>query len=128
MTQQRRRMAVRVLLTVGAPLVVAVLGVSLGLAGGSAQADNGQSIILGTFCSGSWTNCATSETEVTNTASGVAFLGDATDGAAGLAGQNRSSASSVGGETAGVYGNGVGPGDDGVYGNRQANGVKGETA
>jgi hypothetical protein len=70
MAQQTNRKAARVLLAAGAPLVVAVLGVSLGVAGGSARADNGQPIILGGLCNPSvgGTNCETSPTSVVNTA------------------------------------------------------------
>jgi hypothetical protein len=128
MTQQNRRKAIRVLLTVGAPIVVAVLGVSLGVAGGSAQADNGQAIILGGVCNGSsGTNCATSTTIVENTGTREAFTAIADFGSAGVFGENTSDASNVlGGEAAGVSGDGSGPGDDGVYGIGDANGVHGE--
>jgi hypothetical protein len=129
MAQQSSRKTGRVLLALGAPLVVAVLGVSLGLAGGTARADNGQAIILGTYCSASGgPNCEANLTWVKNNVSGPAFEADATDGDAGLVGANATNASSLGSETAGVYGDGVGAGDDGVYGIGDVNGVFGETA
>jgi hypothetical protein len=110
-------------------MVVAVLGVSLGLAGGSAQADNGQSVILGVECIGSsGPNCETSPTEIDNTGSGVGFAAKAENYIAGLFGENTADASTVGGVAAGVYGDGVGPGNDGVFGTGDANGVHGETA
>ena len=91
MARQRNRKIALVLLAVGTPIVVAVTGVSLGLAGGSAQADNAQPVILGAACSGSGTNCETSGTDVKNTASGgVAFEADTTSGEAGLYGLNTS--------------------------------------
>jgi hypothetical protein len=121
MAQQSNRKIARVLLAVGAPLVVAVAGVSLGLAGGSARAGNGQSIILGAACSGSGTNCATSETDVKNTASGVAFEADSTSGEVALYGVN----SSKGVIPAfGVWG---ASGDIGVFGSGTASGVSGES-
>jgi hypothetical protein len=105
-----------------------VLGVSLGVAGGSAQADNGGQIILGAGCSGTGgTNCATSETDVENTGFGAAFTARADNGEAGLLGNNTADASTIGGETAGVWGNASGAGADGVYGFGNANGVHGET-
>jgi len=73
MAQQSNRKTGRVLLALGAPLVVAVLGVSLGLAGGTAQADNGQAIILGADCVNSGTNCETGPTDVANKGSGAVF-------------------------------------------------------
>jgi len=100
--------------------------VSLGLAGGSAQADNGQSIILGAACAGSGTDCATSETGVENTGSGPAFVAQAASGFAGLWGINSSNTTS--GEAAGVRGDGAAPGTDGVFGTGQDNGVLGETS
>src|SRR5215472_9459782 len=104
MTQQSHRRAVRVLLTVGAPIVVAVFGVSLGVAGGSAQADNGGSIILGADCVGSGTNCETSPTLVENTGNaGLAegFEVDAQNGS-GLVGTTL--CSTCGFQVAGVFG------------------------
>ena len=131
MAQQRNRKKLRVFLALGAPLVVAVLGVSLGLAGGTAHADTGGSIILGLFCSGgSGTNCATSDTEIDNLGGGVGFEADATTGYAGLSGKNDTNPSDLPFVTvvSGVYGQGSGPGDDGVYGTGNSNGVFGETA
>src|SRR5215472_11133565 len=124
MTQQRNRKAVRVLLTVGAPIVVAVLGVPLGVAGGSARADNGNAIILGSSCSGTGANCATNDTTIEDTGIGVGLQAEAVNGVAGLLGINDSTAS---GEFAGVLGEGFGAGDDGVFGNGTANGVHGAT-
>jgi hypothetical protein len=127
--QTDRKKGGRVLLAVGVPLMVAVLGVSLAWAGGSARPDDGQSIILGTECTGSGgTNCETNPTIVENTSINEGFGAEATDGFAGLYGSNISNASTVGEETAGVYGLGAGTGDDGVYGNGLANGVFGETS
>jgi len=91
-----------VLLSFGAVIVVAVLGVSLGLAGGSARADNGQSVILGELCTGSGTNCETSVTDVDNTGSGWALGGITSNGIGGLYGDNNSDVSSLGGVAAGV--------------------------
>jgi len=126
--QTNRKKAARVFLAAGAPIVVAVLGVSLGLAGGSAQADNGQSIILGLECTGSGTNCETGPTGVSNTGTDVGFEADAGDGIAGLYGQNNSDASTLNGAVAaGVYGVGFGTGDNGVFGTGKANGVFGDT-
>lgn len=88
MAQQSNRRIVGVLLAAGALIVVAVAGVSLGLAGGSAQADNGQPIILGAACSGTGTNCATTGTVVKSTTSDVAFAAQAANGEAALAGAN----------------------------------------
>jgi hypothetical protein len=91
MAQHSNRKLARVLLAAGAPIVVAVAGVSLGLAGGSAGADNGQPLVLGAACSGSGTNCETRGTAVTNTASGGnGFGAEATSGEAGLSGVNTS--------------------------------------
>src|SRR6266571_1169336 len=72
MAQQRSRKVVRVVLAAGAPIVAAVLGVSLGWAGGSARADNGQPIILGAAaaCGGTGTNCESSTTQIENTGIG----------------------------------------------------------
>jgi hypothetical protein len=128
--QTNRKKAARVLLAVGAPLVVAVLGVSLGWAGGSARADNGQAIILGAECSTVGTNCGTSGTLVENTGNvEPAFEAISDNGVAALWGGNDANASTVGRETAGVYGYGGGPGDDGVFGlnaDGAASGVHGE--
>jgi hypothetical protein len=144
MTQQTsRKKAARVLLAAGAPIVVAVLGVSLGVAGGSAQADNGQPIILGGVCDPSvgGTNCETLTTRITNTANGdgfdiiatngVAVLGKTggSDGVQGITAD--SSASGVFGDNTGggkgVFGfSGTGNGVEG--GSTSANGVQGETA
>ena len=124
-----RKKAARVLLAAGAPLVVAVLGVSLGWAGGSARADNGQAIILGSLCinpSQGGTNCETDPTVIVNTGAGVAFGADAQDAVAGLYGENSTDASNTGGLAAGVEGEGDGVGNDGVYGTGTANGVHGE--
>lgn len=133
MAQQRNRKTVRVLLALGAPLVVAVLGVSLGWAGGSARADNGQSIILGAVCDGgSGTNCETAGTVVENTGSGYAFAAyadNAGDGVEGFA----TSGNGVTGETgsssgSGVFGDNTGGGNGVEGGSTSANGVQGETA
>ena len=122
MAQQSKRKVVRVLLAAGAPIVVAVAGVSLGLAGGSAGADNGQPIILGAACSGSGTNCATSGTAVTNTApGGNGFGAEATSGEAGLAGVNTSTGLIP---AYGVQGTST---DIGVGGNGAAIGVAGDS-
>ena len=130
MTQQGRRKAVRMLLALGAPLVVAVAGVSMGLAGGTARADNGQSIILGTACFATGTNCENGSTQVEDAGTGDVFDALATNGSAALFGRNDTNASSFGGEVAGVYGIGVGAGVDGVYGLNNgpssANGVFGQ--
>jgi hypothetical protein len=77
MAQQRNRKSVGVLLALGAPIAVAVLGVSVGLTAGTARADNGQPIILGTGCPGSGigTNCETIQTRVVNTGGGFGFEG-----------------------------------------------------
>jgi hypothetical protein len=128
MAQQSNRKTGRVLLALGAPLVVAVTGVSLGWAGGSARADNGQAIILGSECFGSGTNCETSPTEVENTGGGATFSAAANDGFAALRADNLTNASTVGSETAAVFADGSGVGDDGVYGIGNVNGVFGETA
>src|SRR5262245_65719410 len=80
MAQQSRQKILRVFLVLGALIVVAVLGVSLGWAGGSARADNGQSIILGVVCNGiGGTNCETNPTEVVNIGIGDGVQG-VTDG------------------------------------------------
>jgi hypothetical protein len=125
MTQQSRRTAIRVLLTVGTPIVIAALGVSFGLAGGSAQADNGGQIILGAECVGSGTNCETSPTLIQNTGNtGIAdgFEADAQNGY-GLVGTTLCSTCF---QAAGVLGDGASAGDDGVFGEGLANGVRGE--
>jgi hypothetical protein len=121
MAQQSNRKSARLLLAVGAPIVVAVAGVSLGLAGGSARADNGQSIILGAACSGSGTNCATDGTVVQSTTSDVAFAAHATHGEAALAGDN-SSKSLI--PAIGVWGTSR---DIGVFGNGAVIGASGES-
>jgi hypothetical protein len=122
MAQRSNRRIVGVLLAVGAPVVVAVTGVSLGLAGGSAQAGNGQPIILGAACSGSGTNCATSGTDVKDTASGgVAFEADATNGEAALYGVNSAKGLIP---AFGVWG---ASGDIGVSGDGAAIGVAGDS-
>jgi hypothetical protein len=128
MTQQSRRTAVRVFLTFGASVVVAVAGVSLGVAGGSARADNGGSIILGATCSGSGTNCEVDPTFIENTGTGVGFTAQSDFSFAGLFGITAGDPSTGGGEAAGVWGHGVVAGDDGVFGNGPANGVHGSTA
>jgi hypothetical protein len=120
MTQQRNRKKARVLLATGALIVVAVAGVSLGLAGGSAEADNGQPIILGAACSGTGTNCATSETSVKSTTPDVTFAADSTSGQAALAGTN----TSTGLGTDGVLGTAA---DIGVEGDGAAIGVDGNS-
>jgi hypothetical protein len=116
---QQRKMA-RVLLASGAPIVVAVAGVSLGLAGGSAQAGNGQPVILGAACSGTGTNCATHETSIKSTTPDVTFAADATNGQAALAGTN----TSTGLGTDGVLGTSA---DIGVEGDGAAIGVDGNS-
>jgi hypothetical protein len=121
MAQQGNRKIARVLLAVGAPMVVAVAGVSLGLAGGSAGADNGQPVILGAVCSGSGTNCATSGTDVKSTGSGVAFEADATSGEAALYGVNSSKGLIP---AFGVWGT---SGDIGVGGDGSVFGVTGDS-
>lgn len=122
MAQQSNRKIAQMLLAAGALIVVAVTGVSLGLAGGSAQAGNGQPIILGAVCSGSGTNCETSGTAVTNTASGEnGFGAEATSGEAGLAGVNTSKGLIP---AFGVEGTST---DIGVGGNGVAIGVSGES-
>jgi hypothetical protein len=84
MAQQSNRKRGRVLLVVGAPIVVAVLGVSLGVAGGTAQADVGQSVILGAICPGSsGTNCEIDTTEVANTGYGSGFIARTSNGQGG---------------------------------------------
>jgi hypothetical protein len=122
MAQHSNRKITQMLLAAGALMVVVVAGVSLGLAGGSAQAGNGQSIILGAACSGSGTNCETSGTSITNTASGDGGFGaTATSGEAGLAGAN----TSIGLIPAyGVEGTST---DIGVGGNGAAIGVAGDS-
>lgn len=121
MAQQGNRKFARVLLAAGAPIAVAVAGVSLGLAGGSARADNGQSIILGAACSGSGTNCATSGTDIKSTAPGVTFEADATSGEAALYGVNSSKGLIP---AFGVWGT---SGDIGVGGDGSVFGVTGES-
>ncbi len=121
MAQQGNRKIALVLLAIGAPVVVAVAGVSLGLAGGSARADNGQPIILGAACSGSGTNCAASGTIVKSTTPDAAFAAEATNGEAALYGTN----SSTGLIPAfGVWGT---SGDIGVYGSGAVIGVGGDS-
>ncbi len=130
MAQQNNRKRAGVLLALGAPIVIAVLGVSLGLAAGTAQADNGQSIILGAVCvsTNGGPDCETSTTGVANIAAGVALQVEALNGTAALSADNATDGSSNGGKTAAVAGEGVGSGDSGVYGTGQANGVFGETS
>jgi hypothetical protein len=129
MAQQRSHKIARVVLAAGAPLVVAVLGVSLGWASGPAQADNGQPIILGAECNGvSGTNCEADITSVISTGFGPAFTAQADDGQAGLFGDNFSNPSDVGGEAAGVWGSAEVAGGDGVFGQAPANGVHGVTS
>jgi hypothetical protein len=121
MAQQSNRKIAQMLLAAGAPIVVAVAGVSLGLAGGSAQAGNGQPIILGAACSGSGTNCETSPTIVKNTAVDGAFVAEATDSEAALSGGNTSKGLIP---AYGVEGTST---DIGVGGNGVAIGVSGES-
>ena len=125
MARKVDRKSVRVLLAVGAPIVVAVVGVSLGLAAGPAQAGNGQSVILGVTCFHG-TNCETSGTAVYNTGSGVAFDARAYHGAAGLVGENESNPNNQGDDVAGVQGLGGRPGVIGVFGDGDP-GVLGES-
>src|SRR6266568_2839612 len=129
MAQQRSRKVVRVVLAAGAPIVAAVLGVSLGWAGGSARADNGQPIILGAAaaCGGTGTNCESSTTQIENTGIGPVVQAFAEDSSVALYGQNDTNAPTVGGASA-IWGNGVGAGDDGVIGSGDANGVHGVTS
>lgn len=115
MAQKVNRKNVRVFLAVGALIVVAVVGVSLGLAAGPAQAGNGQSVILGVTCFNPGTNCETSGTAVYNTGIGTAFDARAYHGEAGLVGENESAPHTVGGLAAGVWGEGDRPGDIGVF-------------
>lgn len=130
MAQQSNRKRIRVLLALGVPIVVAVAGVSVGLAAGTARADNGQSIILGMICASTsgGPNCETSTTGVVNLASGVAFNVETLNGTAALSADNATDGSANGGKTAGIAGQGEGTGDSGVYGTGQANGVFGETS
>lgn len=125
MARKVNRKSVRVLLAVGAPIVVAVVGVSLGLAAGPAQAGNGQSVILGVTCFHG-TNCETGQTGVYNTGSGPAFDARAYHGAAGLVGENESNPNQ-GDDVAGVQGLGDGPGVIGVFGDGDP-GVLGESS
>ena len=127
MAQKVSRKSVRVLLAVGAPIVVAVVGVCLGITAGPAQADNGQSVILGVTCFNPGTNCETSGTAVYNTGSGPAFDARAYHGEAGLVGENYSNPRKVGGIAAGVWGAGSGPGAIGVFGDGGQSGVLGES-